>query len=322
MLEGKNLLIRPFLSALLLVFGLSLGMTGEVGEVYATAGACSSHDGVSCVRGPDSDGSVICADGWSDSTVNYYETDECMDYLCPEQQVLYDALYAASDWSLGIANICEELGWTDYGYLDYCLAIRQQELDAQWADLWAQVNDVRYLCYDDFEAAVSDDAFTDVSSTDEYSWAINALYDSGVIGGYDDGTYRPDDTINRAEFVKILVGVGDTSALEDSSRDCFTDVSTSDWYSKYVCLAKDLGVIDGYADGSFGPGNTINVAEALKITFEALNFDVPDASGEWYQKYVDYAQTHSSLYLNAWASIDQQLTRGEMAELIYRAINS
>ncbi|MEI6093657.1 MAG: hypothetical protein WCQ47_08300, partial [bacterium] len=46
-------------------------------SVYATSGACSSHRGAMCSVGPDSDGSVVCNDGWRDSTVSFYDTDEC-----------------------------------------------------------------------------------------------------------------------------------------------------------------------------------------------------------------------------------------------------
>lgn len=54
----------------------------SIQTVFATSGACSNHGGVYCSRGPDSDGSVVCNDGWKDSSVGYYEMKECNN-SCP-----------------------------------------------------------------------------------------------------------------------------------------------------------------------------------------------------------------------------------------------
>jgi len=158
-----------------------------------------------------------------------------------------------------------------------------------------------------------------VETDNPYYDAIDYVEIYGIVEGYDDGTYRPDNEINRAEFTKILIEAKfpGEAIMGD---DCFTDVPAATWYSKYVCFAKEQGILSGYADGSFKPAQSINLAEALKITLETYFDDIPNVGGDWYQKYWDYADS-LGLILDDWDSASQNLTRGEMAELIYRIEN-
>ena len=166
----------------------------------------------------------------------------------------------------------------------------------------------------------SNDVFDDVDSSNDYYDAIAYVYDYGIVQGYEDGTYRPDNSINRAEFTKILMEAKYPGEAQTGSA-CFTDVVASEWYAKYVCLAKDYGVITGYSDGSFKPDQYINIAEALKITLETyFSGTFEETTTPWYQKYWDYAEAQG-LLLDEWGSPDENLTRGAMAELIYRILN-
>ncbi len=115
--------------------------------------------------------------------------------------------------------------------------------------------------------------FPDVPKTRAGYAAIQALYAAGVIGGYPDGTFRPDDGINRAEFAKILVAGFRRSELRGETR-CFADV-WEEWFASPVCAARRLGWIDGYPDGTFKPAQRINRAEALKILIVAFGLRPP-----------------------------------------------
>ncbi len=161
--------------------------------------------------------------------------------------------------------------------------------------------------------------FSDVDSNDDYYEAISYVYEAGIVEGYSDGTYQPEISINRAEFTKILIEAAHPGEAT-FSEGCFSDVPSSEWYAPYVCFAKVYNIVSGYEDGSFKPDQYINVAEALKITLETYFGNIPDTNGEWYQKYWDYAESNGYL-LSAWDSPAQELTRGEMAELIYRIQN-
>ena len=110
--------------------------------------------------------------------------------------------------------------------------------------------------------------FSDVSADKWYNNAVSTLSNMGVIGGYADGTFRPDAPISRAEFAKIAVSF--TQNNGSAVYNYFTDVKTTDWFAPYVTAAKDAGLIEGYSDGSFKPESKITRAEACAIANRTL----------------------------------------------------
>ncbi len=170
------------------------------------------------------------------------------------------------------------------------------------------------------QVVLADDIFEDVGSGDEHADAINLLYQLEVIEGYEneDGAreYRPDQNVNRAEFLKILMG-GEASDFETPSEPCFPDVKETEWYAPYVCTAKEEGWIQGYADGLFRPAQTINKVEALKVLGEAIEWELeaPVDDEQWYQPYLDIAEELNIITVEA---NDALMTRGDIAETIFR----
>ena len=114
----------------------------------------------------------------------------------------------------------------------------------------------------------SENNFSDVSADKWYNNAVSTLCHMGVLGGYSDGTFRPNAPITRAEFAKIAVSFAQTNGSAVYSY--FTDVKTTDWFAPYVTAAKDSGLIEGYSDGSFKPENRITRAEACAIVNRVL----------------------------------------------------
>lgn len=113
----------------------------------------------------------------------------------------------------------------------------------------------------------SSTAFTDVDAGEWYAPYIAYAQDHNFVDGYSDGTFHPNANINRAEAVTILLRVaGETRSSSGSS---FTDVSSSAWYSDAVELAADEGLVQGYSDGTFRPGNSITRAEVAVIARRA-----------------------------------------------------
>ena len=95
-------------------------------------------------------------------------------------------------------------------------------------------------------------------------WAegyITRLIDKGAVNGYEDGTFRPGNTITRAEFTKIIVSV---FSLYGESEVKYTDVSKEDWFNSYVDIASANGIILG-SDGMFFPKNNITRQDAAII---------------------------------------------------------
>ncbi len=170
------------------------------------------------------------------------------------------------------------------------------------------------------------EVFSDISGH-LHQVPIEELYRWGFIQGYSDETFRPDAPINRAELLKILVeakswsdegeGIRQNYIAEGHSTIQFSDVLTDQWYSKYIAYAYANGIVSGYPDGRFLPGNNVLVSEALKIVLESYFDTISDVSGEWYQKYYDYAVVHDYLSSDAYDPA-AQMTRGQVANLIYR----
>jgi len=171
----------------------------------------------------------------------------------------------------------------------------------------------------DSAGPVIKDALYDIVGN-KYEEAIRYLADKNIIQGYPDGSYKPENSVNRAEFTKIIVGAKLGDEPKASAANCFPDVKSSDWFASYVCYAKTNGIIAGYPDGTFKPGSTINLAEASKILVNTL--DVPkneDESGEWYEVYIRSLQ-YLSYIPSSFNGLTQNVNRSQMAEMVWRIL--
>ncbi len=88
---------------------------------------------------------------------------------------------------------------------------------------------------------------------------------NAVVEGYDDGTFRPNDPVNRAEAVKILTLAALIAPEALTGATLFPDVQLSDWFAPYIAAAVSHEIVTGYDDGLFRPGQSITRAEAAKI---------------------------------------------------------
>jgi len=152
----------------------------------------------------------------------------------------------------------------------------------------------------------------------KYETAVRYLEENGIIQGYPDGSYKPEKSVNRAEFTKIIVEAKLGSEPTDSVESCFPDVKSTDWFASYVCYAKENGIIDGYDDGKFRPANTINLAEAAKILVNTLEVNKSeDDSGHWYAVYIRSLQNLAYIP-NSFGGVSELVNRSQMAEMVYR----
>lgn len=172
--------------------------------------------------------------------------------------------------------------------------------------------------------------FSDVPTSNAHYTAVEYLRQQKVLKGYDDGTFRPLTRINRAEMVKLIANpfILDTGRLNDCMKDnlsasgsniFFSDVQRDAWYGAELCLAHVKKIIDGYPDGTFGPSNNLNFVEAAKIivsTF-ALQTDTDPNDQRWFVPYVNALAAHHAIPTSI-KRFDQIMTRGEMAEIMYR----
>ena len=170
--------------------------------------------------------------------------------------------------------------------------------------------------------------------------AVMYLQGEGIISGYDDGTFRPEASVNRAEALKLIVApliTEEQLAEAKNAQTVFGDVANDAWFKPYVELARVAGIIDGPPEKeNFNGGNTVIKVEFMKMAQEAFGAD-PEASfseiklplatdvtnvDEWYYPYLRYAMTSSMVMISGEGTLTpaKQLTRAETAVLLHRYI--
>ena len=126
---------------------------------------------------------------------------------------------------------------------------------------------------DEYDTTVND--FSDVSADSWYNQTVSTLASMGIVKGYEDGTFRPNAPITRAEFGAIATRFfAETGATYEPGT--FSDVTGDEWYANAIQDAVNLGLIGGYEDGTVRPNNNITRAEACAIVNRTLG-RVPDA---------------------------------------------
>jgi len=171
--------------------------------------------------------------------------------------------------------------------------------------------------------------FPDVPITHTNYQAITYLQENNIINGYPNGTFMPNQSVNRAEFLKIILE-GSNIKLDITNNTPFKDINNSAWYAPYIKKAYAEGWIIGYNDGSFRPEQTINKVEALKILAEVQNWQTYKPTNrpftdvdlnQWFTNYVEYAKTNN--FLEETGSLfhpSQLMTRANISEIIYRTL--
>lgn len=134
----------------------------------------------------------------------------------------------------------------------------------------AEVATVFYRMLTDRSRSVfwtSENSFSDVPKGSWFNNAVSTMSKAGVINGYEDGKFRPDRDIKRAEFAAIVSRIADGEADAGSSN--LNDIR-GHWAEADIKRAEALGYITGYSDGSFRPNQEITRAEAMTIVNRVL----------------------------------------------------
>jgi hypothetical protein len=178
------------------------------------------------------------------------------------------------------------------------------------------------------EAMDAGEIFTDVPGTHPNGTAIAYFKQMGYVTGYDNGGFKPDQLVNRAELLTILTNVVGADFTGGVYEDCFLDV-TDQWFAVFVCYANINGWIGGYPDGTYQPAATLVKAEALKITLVALGFPIPDSVGQkpyddvtlnaWYAPYAVVAK-EGNIVVGSLFGPTEQMTRATFVQLVYNAM--
>ena len=173
--------------------------------------------------------------------------------------------------------------------------------------------------------------FSDIDGHWAKNW-INKAVSLGFVSGYDDGTFKPDRTITRAEFSKLLNGALKT---EKKSSIGFTDVKNSEWFYDEVRKSIAAGFFSGYENNTFRPNNPIKREEVAKVVSSAMTTGGVDGEGatllsdyntvqEWAKPSVNavYNKGYILGYPDKTYQPAKALTRAEAVKIIYEIIEN
>ena len=136
-------------------------------------------------------------------------------------------------------------------------------------------------------------ASSDIEGT-KYEEAIAKLVALDTIKGYEDGTFKPESTITRAELATVItfiLGLQDAADLAKDNPTRFSDVKVNEWYTGYINIAANENVIAGYPDGTFRPNEKVSNSEAVTMLVNSLGLKqvVDKAGGTWPSNYMSKA---------------------------------
>ncbi|MBI5411567.1 S-layer homology domain-containing protein [Candidatus Peregrinibacteria bacterium] len=172
--------------------------------------------------------------------------------------------------------------------------------------------------------------FSDTNMNTRVGLAAAKLHSLGIIGGYADGTFRPNQPVNRAEAAKFLL-LSAAYTLQDLRNDGkFWDVIDGQWYTPFIMNAASYGIMGGNPDGSMRPANPVNTAEFLKMLTLAfkletnLPYTYSDVSGDaWFAQYAGLAQKYNLFPERSGKLLPSaELTRAEVAVAIYQYLQT
>jgi hypothetical protein len=202
---------------------------------------------------------------------------------------------------------------------------KQKKLITAVASAFIITASITPLLSDKAEAAAN---FKDVPAGAFYEKAVQTLSEKGVVGGYEDGTFKPGKSVTRAEAAKMLAfDLGLTTSGQSSN---FTDVTNNHWFYQPVTALSQAGGISGYENKTFQPNKTITRAEmasmlvkaySLQTNIGAENSPFNDVtSNSWYASAVQTLYKNkitSGKSANKFAPNDP-VTRGEIAAFIHK----
>jgi len=131
---------------------------------------------------------------------------------------------------------------------------------------------------------VSFAAYTDVADDANYAEAVSVLSSLDMLKGYEDGTFKPEGDITRAEFAMVvcrLLGYAATAEVSASYAP-FNDVPANHWASGAIALAAQQGIVNGYGNGNFGPEDNVTYEQAIKMVVAALGYTIVAESNGGY----------------------------------------
>ena len=167
-------------------------------------------------------------------------------------------------------------------------------------------------------------SYSDVTEDSAYYEAVESLSKLGIVTGYEDGTYKPEETVTRAEMAALIARIqGYEETAKANANTVFTDVPSENWASGYIAQATNQGIINGYGDGTFGPDDPVLYEQAVKMIMATLGY-TPYAvnNGDYPTGYLAAASRYEVTKGVSNAVIGSGANRGTIAQLLANAIDT
>lgn len=229
-----------------------------------------------------------------------------------------------ADEETGISNTSDELEWQftleelekENGYIEKQAPTLEGAIKAdKYIDISAHMNTQA--------ENLDQKAYPDLKDT-IYEEAAAALSELNVLNGYEDGTFKPEKALTRAEFITAvmrMVTQGEQAIKSAAPKICFGDVALNHWAFDTISAAAEQGLINGYVDGRFLPDNPVTYNQAVKILICALGYSekAEKAGGYPYGYLLEAAELGISEKITA--EFENYITRGMAALLMNNALD-
>ena len=170
----------------------------------------------------------------------------------------------------------------------------------------------------------------DEKINEDYAEAVAVLNGMGVFKGYEDGSFKPENNITRAEVATIIYRIytGDVAKNDKSglyaSYNKFTDMAGAGWAAGYIGYCANAELVKGYPNGTFQPSGNITGYEVLAMILRAVGYDKNGefTGADWALNVAKYAeQLHILDNVAKTTNLGAPATRELVAEILFRAIN-
>ncbi len=163
--------------------------------------------------------------------------------------------------------------------------------------------------------------YPDVADDAAYAEAVKTLSALNIIKGDENGNFNPDATITRSEMAKILCTMLNTGELAQRETS-FNDVPSSHWASGYISYAQQLGCIDGYGDGNFGPEDPVTYVQVIKLVMATLGYTYMANENGGYPTGYLYVAANAEVTKGVSGSGDEPAARSLVAVIVNNAMNT
>ena len=167
----------------------------------------------------------------------------------------------------------------------------------------------------------------DKSISDDYAESVAVLNGMGVFKGYEDGSFKPEGNITRAEVSAIVYrvytqDVKDAKASMYATYNKFSDMAGAGWAQGYIGYCANAELVKGYPDGTFKPSGKVTGYEVLAMILRAVGYDKNGefSGADWALHVAQTAQQAGVLKNVKGIDLNAPATRELVAELLFRAI--